>query len=258
MMDFIQMEGRHILVSGATSGIGAETAVILSNLGARVSIVSRRENRLQETLSRMAGDGHSMHVMDLADLNGIEERIKQIVDQTGKFDGYVHSAGIVNNLPVKNYTPARLDQIMRTNFYSYFEMVRVLSKKGRYNEGMSIVGVSSISAHVGASAQAAYGASKAAMNGAMRSLARELADKGIRLNTVLPAATDTEMYSEYLALKADTKNGAAGELPKSSGRNYLGMNKPADVANAIVFLLSPVSGKITGVELPVDGGYMAC
>ena len=146
---------------------------------------------------------------------------------------------------------------MRTNFSSYFEMVRVLSKKGRFNEGMSIVGVSSISAYVGASAQAAYGASKAAMNGAMRCLARELAEKGIRLNNVLPAGTNTEMYQEYLALRGEMKGGD-GTPAKSAGRNYLGMNEPEDVANAIIFLLSPASRQITGVELPVDGGYMSC
>ena len=173
---------------------------------------------------------------------------------TGAFDGYVHSAGMVNNLPLKNYTPKRLDEIMRTNFYSFFEMVRILSKKGRFNEGMSIVGVSSISAHVGASAQAAYGASKAAMNGAMRCLAKELAEKQIRVNTVLPAGTNTEMYRDYLSLKADMSESGA----KTTGRNYLGMNEPEDVANAIIFLLSPASRQITGVELPVDGGYMSC
>lgn len=251
------MEGKHILVTGGTSGIGQQTAISLSNLGARVAIVGRREEKLQETLSKMSGEGHSIHAVDMSDLDSLEAIFKEIVEKTGKFDGYVHCAGIVNNLPVKNYTPARLDQIMKTNFYSYFEMVRILSKKGRFNEGMSIVGVSSISAYVGASAQAAYGASKAAMNGAMHCLARELGEKGIRLNTVLPGPTETAMYSDYLALKADTKEGPAASA-KSSGRNYLGMNQPADVANAIIFLLSPASRTITGVELPVDGGYMSC
>ncbi len=256
-MDFIQMNGKHILVTGATSGIGKSTAVLLSRLGARVAIAGRREERLKETLSAMEGEGHSMHVLDVSLLDELEGRVKEMVAQYGKFDGYVHSAGTVNNLPLKNYTPARLDQIMRTNFSSYFEMVRVLSKKGRFNEGMSIVGVSSISAYVGASAQAAYGASKAAMNGAMRCLARELAEKGIRLNNVLPAGTNTEMYQEYLALRGEMKGGD-GTPAKSAGRNYLGMNEPEDVANAIIFLLSPASRQITGVELPVDGGYMSC
>ena len=255
-MDYIQMEGKHILVSGGTSGIGQQTAVILSELGAKVAVIGRREEKLKETLSKMAGESHSIHAIDMSDLEGLESKIKSIVEQTGKFDGYVHCAGIVNNLPIKNYTPDRLDQIMRTNFYSYFEMVRILSKKGRFNEGMSIVGVSSVAATNGATAQAAYGASKAAMNGAMRCLAKELGAKDIRLNTVLPAATNTAMYSDYMALKADMNN---SEIKIAANpRQYLGMNDPADVANAIIFLLSPASRKITGVQLPVDGGYASC
>ena len=256
-MSFIQMEGKHILVSGGTSGIGQQTAITLSELGARVAVIGRREEKLQETLIKLNGEEHSIHAVDMSDLEVLEEKVKGIVSQTGAFDGYVHCAGIVNNLPIKNYTPARLDQIMRTNFYSYFEMVRILSKKGRFNEGMSIVGVSSISAYVGTPAQAAYGASKAAMNGAMHCLARELGEKKIRLNTVLPGPTETAMYNEYLALKSNTKE-SSSTTAKSSGRNYLGMNLPSDVANAIIFLLSPISRTITGVELPVDGGYMAC
>lgn len=256
MTDFIQMQGKHILVSGGTSGIGQQTAITLSELGARVAIIGRNEEKLQATLSRMSGTGHSVHLADMAEVESLEPLIKQIVAETGSFDGYVHSAGIVNNLPVRNYNPARLDQIMRTNFYSYFEMVRLLCRKGRFNEGMSIVGVSSVAATQGASAQAAYAASKAAMNGAMRCLAKELGEKGIRLNTVLPAATNTPMYSDYMALKAEMKQ---TEMKiEANPRQYLGMNDPSDVANAIIFLLSPASRKITGVQLPVDGGYAAC
>lgn len=255
-MDYIQVARKHYLVSGGTSGIGQQTAITLSALGAQVAVVGRREDKLQETLSQMTGEGHSIHPIDLSDLSGLEAKIKEIVARTGPFDGYVHSAGIVKNLPVKNYTPERLELIMRTNFSSYFEMVRILSKKGRFNEGMSIVGVSSVAATQGAAAQAAYGASKAAMNGAMRCLAKELGEKGIRLNTVLPAATNTAMYSEYMSLRAAMKE---TEVRISANpRQYLGMNESSDVANAIIFLLSPASRKITGVQLPVDGGFASC
>ncbi len=255
-MDFIQMTGRHILITGGASGIGRETAVILSRLGAKVSVMDLQEEGLKETLSMLEGEGHSIHTVDLSEVEKLEELVVDIVRQTGPFDGFVHCAGIVKNLPLINYKYERLHKIMLVNFYSYFEITRVLSKKGRYNEGMSVVGISSIAATHGATAQAAYGASKAAMDGAMRCLAKELGEKGIRLNTVQPAATETAMYTEFMALKATMKD---TEMKiQANPRQFLGMNAPSDVANAIIFLLSPASRRITGVHLPVDGGFACC
>lgn len=256
MYDFIKMDGKHVLVTGGSSGIGRQTAILLSELGARVSIIARKEKDLRETISMLSGHGHSMHVFDLANINDLESVIVNIVKETGAFDGFVQCAGIVKSLPILNYKYERLHNIMLVNFYSYFEICRILSKKGRYNEGMSIVGVSSIHATHGATAQAAYGASKAAMDGAMRCLARELGPKGIRVNTVQPAATETPMYTSYMEMKA-TANDTEVKI-KENPRQYLGMNAPMDVANAIVFLLSPASRMITGVHIPVDGGFASC
>ena len=255
MYDYIQMAGKHILITGGASGIGRQTAITLSELGARVSIMDLQEEGLKETLSMLKGEGHSIHVADLSKIDELEPLVVGIVKETGPFDGYVQCAGIVKNLPVINYKFERLHKIMLVNFYSYFEIVRILSKKGRFNEGMSIVGISSIAATHGAAAQAAYGASKAAMDGAMRCLAKELGEKGIRLNTVQPAATATAMYTEYMELKATMKD--TEMKMQANPRQYLGMNEPSDVANAIIFLLSPASRKITGVMLPVDGGFAA-
>mgnify|MGYP000855458185 FL=1 len=256
MMDYIQMEGKHVLITGGASGIGRQTAITLSELGAHVSIMDLQEEGLKETFSMLKGEEHSIHVADLSKIEELEAIVVGIVKETGSFDGYVQCAGIVKNLPIINYKYERLHKIMLVNFYSYFEIIRILSKKGRFNEGMSIVGISSVAATQGATAQAAYGASKAAMNGAMRCLAKELGEKGIRLNTVLPAATNTAMYSEYMELKANMKD-TKMEI-EANPRQYLGMNAPTDVANAIIFLLSPASRKITGVQLPVDGGYASC
>lgn len=256
MSDYINMEGKHILITGGASGIGRQTAIMLSELGARVSIMDLQEEGLNQTLSMLKGEGHSIHVADLSKIEELEPLVVGIIKETGAFDGYVQCAGIVKNLPIINYKFERLHKIMLVNFYSYFEIVRILSKKGRYNPGMSIVGISSIAATHGATAQAAYGASKAAMDGAMRCLAKELGEKGIRLNTVQPAATETAMYTEYMELKATMKE---TEMKiQANPRQFLGMNAPADVANAIIFLLSPVSRTITGVHLPVDGGYACC
>ena len=256
MGDYVQMEGKHVLVTGGSSGIGRQTAISLSELGAKVEVLDLQEEKLQETMAMLSGNGHSCHVVDLSRTDELESLLVGIVKETGPFDGFVHCAGIVKNLPLINYKFERRHKIMLVNFYSFFEITRVLSKKGRFNEGMSIVGISSIAATHGATTQAAYGASKAAMDGAMRCLAKELGEKGIRVNTVQPAATNTEMYSEYMQLKA-TMNETEVKV-QANPRQYLGMNAPSDVANAIIFLLSPASRKVTGVMLPVDGGYAAC
>lgn len=256
MQDYIQMAGKHILITGGASGIGRQTAITLSELGARVSVMDLQEEGLKETLSLLSGEGHTIHVADLSQIDSLEPLVVNIVREAGPFDGFVHCAGIVKNLPLINYKFERLHRIMLVNFYSYFEIIRILSKKGRFNEGMSIVGISSVAATQGAAAQAAYGASKAAMNGAMRCLAKELGEKGIRLNTVLPAATATAMYAEFVEMRANMRETEA--KMEANPRQYLGMNAPSDVANAIIFLLSPASRKITGVQLPVDGGFASC
>lgn len=256
MLDFCKMKGKHVLITGGGSGIGRQTAIVLDELGAKVTLIGSTENKLIDSLSLLKGKEHSFYVTDLSQIDLIEPLLLNIIKEKGGFDGFVHSAGIVKNLPLVNYKFERLHKIMLVNFYSFFEIVRILSKKGRFNSGMSIVGVSSVAATQGATAQAAYSASKAAMNGAMRSLAKELGEKGIRLNTVLPAATNTAMYEDFKRMQSNMR----GEdlLIKANPRQYLGMNDPLDVANAIVFLLSSASCKITGVQLPVDGGFASC
>lgn len=256
MFNFDDLKNKHIIVTGASSGIGRETAIILSKLGAKVALISSSEEKLKETVTFMDGEGHSVHAVNLSQIDLIEGIIKEIIAVHGPVDGFVHSAGIVKNLPIVNYTYERLDAIMKVNFYSFMEIIRLISKKKNHNTELSIVGVSSVAAVSGASTQAAYGASKAAMNGAMRCLAKELGTKGVRVNTVLPAATNTAMYREFKELKADMTD-TKMEMSASS-RQYLGMNEPSDVARAIIFLLSTNAKMITGVELPVDGGYTSC
>lgn len=254
--DFLCLHGRHILVTGATSGIGRQTAILASEYGARISFIGRREDKLQETLSMMSGEGHDYVAFDLSETSAIESLIKNIVEKNGPFDGYVQCAGINKDQPINSVKFDRIHEIMLTNFYSFYEIVRVVSRKGRFNPGLSIVGVSSTAAECGVPSNTAYSASKAAMNGAMRSMAKELSAKGIRVNTILPGPTNTEMYREYLSLRSGVKE---QKTPLSSAsRNYLGINEPIDVANAAVFLLSPASRMITGIELPVDAGYTSC
>ncbi len=256
MRDFLDLNNRHILITGATSGIGRQTAILVSEYGAKVTLIGRREEKLRETLSLMSGEGHNPVVFDLSNPDEIEVMVKSAVEKNGLIDGYVQCAGINKDLPINSVKYEKIHGLMLTNFYSFYELVRVISRKGRFNPGLSIVGVSSTAAECGVASQTAYSASKAAMNGTMRAMAKELGPKGIRVNTVLPGPTNTEMYQDYLSLRAEVKQAEAVKM--TSARNYLGMNEPRDVANAIAFLLSPASRMITGVELPVDAGFTSC
>ncbi len=175
---------------------------------------------------------------------------KNILQEQGKLDGMVYSAGISMSLPLNMFKPERMKQIFNINFFAFVECVRQATKNGRYKDGMRIVGVSSIASLVGDKAHVGYSASKAAMDAAVRCIAKEVADKGICINTVAPAMTATKMYENYLQ-----KYGEGSESQRELlSRQYLGIAKTTDIADAIAFLLSPSARFITGITLPVDGG----
>ena len=250
MQGIADFSGRKILVVGASSGIGKQTAIRLSELGADIILMARREEKLKEVLQNLGGGVHSYYVADLNRLECIELVFKNILQEQGKLDGMVYSAGISMSLPLNMFKPERMKQIFNINFFAFVECVRQATKNGRYKDGMRIVGVSSIASLVGDKAHVGYSASKAAMDAAVRCIAKEVADKGICINTVAPAMTATKMYENYLQ-----KYGEGSESQRELlSRQYLGIAKTTDIADAIAFLLSPSARFITGITLPVDGG----
>lgn len=242
--------GRKILVIGASSGIGRQTAIRLAELGADVILLARREEKLKEVLACLGIGNHSYYVADLNELDCIEAVFRRIQAEHGKLDGMVYSAGISLSVPLNLFTPEKLQKIFNINFFAFVECVRQACKKGRFHEGMRIVGVSSVASVRGDKSHLGYSASKAAMDSAVRCIAREVAEKGICINTVAPAMTATEMLEAYLQ-----KNGADSQSNRELfARQYMGIVKTSDVADAIAFLLSPSARCITGITLPVDSG----
>ena len=249
-MNFIDFTGRKILVTGASSGIGKQTALTLGKLGADVILVARREEKLKEVLNELDGNNNACYAADLSETDRIEMLFKQIAEEQGKLDGMVYAAGIAMSLPLKLFKPEKIREVININYFGFIEAVRQICKKGRYNEGMRIVGVSSVASLQGDKAHLAYSGSKAAMDASVRCIAKEVADKGICINTVAPAMTETQMYHEFIK-----KNGADSRISREIlERQYMGVGKPDDIANAIAFLMSPASRFITGITLPVDGG----
>ena len=243
-------DGKAILVTGASSGIGKTTAQYLDSLGSKLILIGRNEEQLIDTQKSLKNES-IICVMDLMNIETIEEKIKPIVVNFGALSGFVHCAGISENRPLSMFKYTNLHRVMLVNFYSFYELVRVLTKKGMYSkDGMSIVVISSVAAKVGKEAQTAYGASKAAINGAVHSMAKELAPKNIRVNSILPAAVNTAMIQKYYDLKEMLD---AGER-KPNERQYLGMCQPQYIASAIAFLLSDRAASVTGQNIHVDNG----
>ena len=252
MKTIIDLTNKKILIAGASSGIGAEAAILCSELGAQLILVARREEKLQKVFEDLQGFGHRYIPFDLNRLDAIEDFTKNLMKETVLLDGMVYCAGIPGTRPLKMLKPAALQEVMNINFNAFVELVRCVTKKNAFHPGMSIVGISSISSNMGSLGKTAYCASKAAMDSAVRCMAKELAGKGIRVNTVCPGIIDTSLFQIYQENAGDSLDAQA-----KMERQYLGIGKPIDVANTIVFLLSNASRLITGSSIYVDGGMLS-
>lgn len=254
MNSLVDLSNKRILVVGASSGIGKQTAITLSQIGAKLSLIARNEEKLKSVIAELEGDGHDYFVADVSDVVSIESLVKEIVAKDGLLDGLVYSAGITGSMPLNMLKPEKLQHVMNTNFFGFIECVRQFSKKGHYANNARIVSISSLAAKCGDKSHTAYSASKAAMEGAIRCIAIELAEKGIAVNAVAPGMTKTEMFNEYVKKTGED----SAPIRKIIERQYLGFGEPEDIANVICFLLSPAARFITGATIPIDGGYTTC
>lgn len=252
MSNYLDFNGKKIVVTGASSGIGRQTAITLSELGATVVLIARRQEKLREVLSELTGDGHTYYCVDLSDVSTIETEMKKIVAEIGAVDGLVYAAGVDVSLPLQQFKPEKIQSVFAVNYFGFIETVRQLCRKGRYNPGMRIVGLSSVAAKCGDKTHTAYSASKAAMDASVRCLAKELADRDIHINTIAPAMTNTDIFKEFCEKHGEE---AKQELIK---RQYLGIGETEDIANAIAFLLSDGAKFMTGSCMAYDGGFTAC
>lgn len=242
MIDF---KGKTILVTGAGSGIGRETSICLSKLGAKLVLIDLNEENLNDILSEIIGQV-SIKAIDLCDFEALPSIVEDISESVGMIDGLVHCAGISSRKPLNVLNPKGFSKVMDINFYAFEELVRLFMKKGRFSNGGSIVVMSSISAIRGYKAKTEYCVSKAAVDAFVRCMANELAAKGIRINSVMAAEVLTPM-----ALKAKELNSSLGV---SEFNAPLGPTHPYEVANTIAFLLSDATKTITGTSLIIDGG----
>lgn len=249
MFNPFTLENKTILVTGASSGIGRQCAIDCSKMGAKVVLVARNEERLNETLSNMVGEGHLVCPYDLNNLDGIKDLVAGVVSSIGKLDGFIHSAGVEVTKPLQLLTVDDYETVFRVNSLSVFEFIHQLASIKNMNKGGSIVLIASISGVIGRGSVSAYSASKGAIISACRSMSLEFAKKQIRVNCISPGTVLTPLMQSFLDSLDEEKRAKRIEgFP-------LGLGETSDISNACIYLLSDASRWVTGQNLIVDGGY---
>lgn len=239
--------GKTILITGASSGIGRETAVSCSKMGAKLIITARNQERLNQTFDMLGGDGHRQILADLT----CPEDLESLVAETGKIDGLVLCAGKSISLPVLFSTREKFEDIFSVNFYSPVELLRLLVKKKCIQRDSSVVFIVSIGGTaVWSPGNAIYGSSKAALKAMVNYFAIELAPKQIRVNGICPGMVETPLIHHG----AITQDQLEEDMKKYPLKRY---GRPEDVANGVVYLLSDASSWVTGQSIVIDGGLTA-
>lgn len=237
------LQGKTILVTGASSGIGAAIAQLLSENEAKLVLTARHEERLRTVYSKLNGNGHSFIFADLI----VTKDVDELINEVPQLDGIVFTAGYNEYMPFKFISNEKADKIFQTNYFSSIFLLQKLLKKKLIKKGASLVFISSISAVLGVPATTLYAASKAAINSTVKVLATELAPQKIRANAICPGIVLTPMLNQD---KIDTSS-----LKEQEKQYPLGFGTPDDVANAVVFHLSDKSKWLTGNIMNLDGGF---
>lgn len=241
----LNITNKIFIVTGAGSGIGRETSLAIAIEGATVVMMDINTEGLSETASLGGEHCHPLSI-DLTNEKEVADAVSQAVEKYGKLDGLVHCAGISSRKPLNVLSKDGFSKVMDVNFYSFVELVKQCAKRKHINDGASIVVMSSISSIKGYKAKTEYCVSKAAVDAFVRCMALELADRKIRVNSVMAAAVNTPM-----AQRARETNAAVGAAAFEAP---LGITEPYEVANTIAFLLSDATKTITGTSILIDGG----
>lgn len=240
----IDLTGKTILVTGASSGIGRQAAVTLSEVGAKVILTARREEQLKETLRMMSGEGHAYYTFDLCELEGIGQLLQEITAEHGRMQGLAFCAGIAELRPCRMTAPEVLHHVMKTNFYTFFETASQFAKKKYSEDGAKIAVISSAASVRPGKGQGAYAASKGAIDASVRVLAQELMPRHININCVRPGTVDSPM----------TRNSSEDSLVRALAVQPLGIIPAEDVTVMMAYLLSPAADMITGRSFDIEGG----
>jgi NAD(P)-dependent dehydrogenase (short-subunit alcohol dehydrogenase family) len=250
VLDRFRLDGKVALITGASSGLGVAFAKALAEAGADVSVAARRADRLEETRAGIeALGGRAIAVSaDVADPDACQRAVTETVDQLGRVDVLVNNAGVGTAVPATRETPEQFRQVIDVNLNGSYWMAQACAKV--MEPGSAIVNIGSVLGSTTAGLpQAAYAASKAAVEGLTRDLASQWTSrKGIRVNALAPGFFPSEMTEQY----------PDGYLEAMMPRVLAGRKgDPEELAAALLFLASDASAYVTGAVLAVDGGMVA-
>lgn len=245
MFNPFTLEGKTILVTGASSGIGRSIAVIISKMGATVVITARNRQRLQTTLNLMEGGGekHKVIPADLMD----EEQIANLVSKLPKLDGIVHCAGVGDRTFCKELDEATYDRVLDCNLKSPVMLQTSILKGKNLQKGASIVFIASMAAKYPSVGNAAYSASKGGIISYSKCLGLELASRQIRVNCICPGMVWTDLIIQGVFTKEVLEEAQLKYPLKRYGN-------PEDIAYLAVYLLSDASNWMTGSCIDISGG----
>lgn len=245
------LKGKNILITGASSGIGRACAINCNAEGANVHLLGRHIDRLEAVSQLLTTKKFSLNELDVTESEKIEPVIKRIVEQYGKFDGFIHSAGVQHMLPFRSQSNDHFKDVFSINTISAFDISRILVKKSYANrEGMSLVFISSVMSVVAEPGLTSYCASKAALVGGAKAMAMELAAYKIRVNCVSPGTIeDTEMTNKV------RENLDENDFQFIVDKHPLGLGSSQGIATLCAYLLSDSASWITGQNIVIDGGY---
>ena len=229
-----------ILLTGATSGIGKETAAYLSEQGYNLVLVARNEDKLKSIVENL-GPRHLFYALDLNCPDQIPGVFHFLKERKVKLDGMAYCAGIAGNMPFRSISLEDVAAMMQVNCYGFVNLAKDFIKKTCSNDGASIVAIASLSAITAYPGTCSYSMSKNALISACKVLSKEGLRRNIRVNTVLPGYVDTRMMEGC-------------DLTQILSEQPWGFVKPRDVAQLIEFLLSDRSTMITGAQIPISGG----
>jgi len=237
------LKGKTILVTGASSGIGKETAIVCSRMGANVVITGRNEERLAQTFIHLCGKGQQI----VADLT-ISSEIDNLVSQLPHLAGVVHCAGIGDRSLLKMVKEEDITKVMRINFESPVILQKALLKNKKLEQAASIVFVASRAPFAPTIGNGIYAASKGALIAYAKVLGLEVANQMMRVNCICPAMVWTELIERDAQMTGIDYHQAEKAYPL---KRY---GKPEDIANLVVYLLSDASNWMTGSSIDITGG----